>query len=280
MPNFIFPCATHNISDDWAEHRARGSAGGVDFTCPYGSAVWAMAAGTVTIVDNTTAGSGGRYVRVTHEDGSSTEYLHLSQILVKKGQKVGQGETIAKSGASGFGEEYYYGAHLHVHGITAGGARYDCTIYIVGSTIAADNITPFQEDDMFSDQDRASLEEARRMLGVLTGYTDRTANDHEAAAGAGPKDANEARRMLGVILGWRPPATDNEVAALAKLYGGASIDTSTVRVTITSAVKEALANAQGASADEVAAAVDKILTDNFAAIPAAVIDEQADRLKG
>lgn len=140
----------------------------------------------------------------------------------------------------------------------------------------------FMEDDMYDENARqellTKLNEITRIVGVLAGWPG-AATDFEVAAQNGPKDANEARRMLGVLLGWAAPASANEIAALAKLYGGASIDTSVVRDTITAAVKSALAGVQGADANAIAAAVDARLSDDFAAIPSAVADEQSDRLK-
>ena len=51
----------------------------------------------------------GRYVFLEHEKDVVTFYCHCSEILVKKGEKVKQGDTIALVGSTG----YSTGPHLH-----------------------------------------------------------------------------------------------------------------------------------------------------------------------
>lgn len=111
----IYPTDTTNVSDSFAVHVARGSPNpGTDYTAAYGSQVYSVAAGVVTDADPSTGGGGGRTVHIDHDDGSGADYLHLSTIECTVGQHVEQGAHIAHSGASGFDEEYYYGAHLHI----------------------------------------------------------------------------------------------------------------------------------------------------------------------
>ena len=51
----------------------------------------------------------GNYTRIKHDNGYETLYAHCSEILVKKGQEVMQGSTIAKVGNTGAS----VGVHLH-----------------------------------------------------------------------------------------------------------------------------------------------------------------------
>jgi murein DD-endopeptidase MepM/ murein hydrolase activator NlpD len=83
--------------------------GGMDIGVPVGTPIVAMAAGTVIAAtwDN---GGGGYYVKVQHDDGRVSAYLHLTTFVVKKGQRVGKGEVIAYSGNTGTST----GPHLHV----------------------------------------------------------------------------------------------------------------------------------------------------------------------
>jgi len=72
---------------------------GVDYAAPVGTSVYATADGVV-------AGAGwnggaGRMIRLTHKNGYETIYMHLSSILVRKGQRVEGGERIGKVGSSG-----------------------------------------------------------------------------------------------------------------------------------------------------------------------------------
>ncbi|GAA3759558.1 transglycosylase family protein [Streptomyces tremellae] len=80
---------------------------GVDFLVPTGTSVKAVEAGTVV-----TAGWGGSYgyqVVLRHPDGKYSQYGHLSAISVRVGQKVAEGQRIARSGATG----NVTGPHLH-----------------------------------------------------------------------------------------------------------------------------------------------------------------------
>lgn len=67
----------------------------------------------------------GKYVVVQHADGSRSMYAHLSKILVKKGQTVKQGETIAKMGTTGSSS----GIHLHLECIV-GKYKVDPRLYL------------------------------------------------------------------------------------------------------------------------------------------------------
>jgi len=43
----------------------------------------------------------GKVVKIDHGNGVTTVYAHLDRILVEKGQRVGRGDVIARSGHSG-----------------------------------------------------------------------------------------------------------------------------------------------------------------------------------
>jgi hypothetical protein len=79
-----------------------------------GDPVKAIAAGTVTDASNDNGGGGGRTIHIDHDDGSGSDYLHLSSIATYAGDWVAQGTVIGYSGASGYGSDYYYGPHLHI----------------------------------------------------------------------------------------------------------------------------------------------------------------------
>ena len=74
---------------------------GVDYGAPYGSAVVAVASGTV--VSAGWAGGGGKQVRIRHARGLETYYLHLSAFGagIRAGARVEQGQTIGRVGATG-----------------------------------------------------------------------------------------------------------------------------------------------------------------------------------
>ena len=80
---------------------------GIDIVAYYGAPIYAGASGTVTH-------SGWNYgygncVIIDHGNGYQTLYGHCSELLVSVGEKVIQGQIIAKEGATGM----VSGAHLH-----------------------------------------------------------------------------------------------------------------------------------------------------------------------
>lgn len=122
MPAFIRPTSTSNISDDFADHAARGSVNpGVDYVVGTGTPVVAVADGVVSGVTTSIAGAGGRMVWLDFANGYNCDYLHLSRIDVAKGQTVKQGQVLGLSGGSGRGSEKGYGAHLHFSFRAGGG---------------------------------------------------------------------------------------------------------------------------------------------------------------
>lgn len=87
----------------------------VDIAMPVGTPVVAARDGIVVSLDqHQREGNGskaGNYVRILHDDGTMSVYLHLKQngVVVSEGQKVKAGDMIAHSGNTGSST----GAHLH-----------------------------------------------------------------------------------------------------------------------------------------------------------------------
>jgi murein DD-endopeptidase MepM/ murein hydrolase activator NlpD len=73
---------------------------GINIAAARGQPVRAAADGVVAYVGNEIRGF-GNLVLVKHPDGWITAYAHADQILVKRGDRVRRGETIATVGASG-----------------------------------------------------------------------------------------------------------------------------------------------------------------------------------
>ncbi|MDO4228503.1 MAG: peptidoglycan DD-metalloendopeptidase family protein [Capnocytophaga sp.] len=72
---------------------------GTDYAAPHGTPIRATAAGTV--IEAGYNGGNGNYVKIKHNGTYTTQYLHMSKILVKKGQHVPQGHIIGKVGSTG-----------------------------------------------------------------------------------------------------------------------------------------------------------------------------------
>jgi murein DD-endopeptidase MepM/ murein hydrolase activator NlpD len=88
---------------------------GVDYSAPTGAPVASIAPGAVTFAGWTNGG--GRTVRIRHNNGYESEYLHLSAVQVRTGEHVSQGEVVGKVGATGLAT----GPHLH-YGLRRNGA--------------------------------------------------------------------------------------------------------------------------------------------------------------
>lgn len=73
---------------------------GLDIAAPTGNPVYAPAGGVVTLAYDDMYFSGGTLI-LDHGQGLSSTFLHLSEILVKTGSTVKQGELIARIGATG-----------------------------------------------------------------------------------------------------------------------------------------------------------------------------------
>ncbi len=77
-----------------------GANDGIDIAVPTGTPVRAARSGTV-IYAGSELEDFGKLILLSHSGGYVTAYAHASSTLVKRGQAVGAGEVIAKSGATG-----------------------------------------------------------------------------------------------------------------------------------------------------------------------------------
>ena len=83
----------HPVQLIWKAHK------GTDYAAPTGTPIMTTASGVVEQAGYT-AGN-GNFVKVKHDKTYSTQYLHMSKILVKRGQRVTQGQVIGKVGSTG-----------------------------------------------------------------------------------------------------------------------------------------------------------------------------------
>lgn len=127
--NFIWPCpASGRISSSFGDRSsptegASTNHKGIDIPAPSGSSIVAAADGKVVI--STYSYSAGNYIMIDHGGGLTTVYMHCSQLLVKEGETVKQGQTIAKVGSTG----YSTGPHLHF-GVRSGGSYVNPSGYV------------------------------------------------------------------------------------------------------------------------------------------------------
>lgn len=86
---------------------------GTDYGSAYGAPLYAPATGTVVDRKTSNSDATGRFVTIDADDGRRLRSLHLSEIWVGVGERVSQGQQIGKTGASGWGSDWGYGAHVH-----------------------------------------------------------------------------------------------------------------------------------------------------------------------
>lgn len=105
-PTFIKPISGGTLTSTFGQRWGR-SHEGVDWACSVGTTIGASSAGTVTQAG--WMNGYGYCVTISHANGMSTRYGHMSKISVSVGQSVSQGQTIGYSGNTGRST----GPHLH-----------------------------------------------------------------------------------------------------------------------------------------------------------------------
>ena len=105
---------------------------GIDIPAPSGTNIYAAKSGVVIHAAKGTGSSWsyGNYVIVSHSDGTSTLYGHMSRIGCKQGQTVKQGDVIGYVGTTGRST----GNHLHFE-IRVGSTRKDPVNYFKDKTL-------------------------------------------------------------------------------------------------------------------------------------------------
>lgn len=118
---YIWPSATHYITDSYGwrncPFHGREFHNGIDIDARRGTDVLASSSGTV--IQSGWNGGYGISVMISHPDGITTLYAHMSTTYMSVGQKVNKGQTVGLVGNTGNSN----GAHIHF------------TMYKGGSTV-------------------------------------------------------------------------------------------------------------------------------------------------
>jgi murein DD-endopeptidase MepM/ murein hydrolase activator NlpD len=121
---------------------------GVDLDGPRGRPIVAVAAGTVVRIELSELGldgRSGRYVRIEHDDGTLTAYMHMDDVAeLRVGERVTGGQYVGTLGATAV---FSSAPHLHfslevplhsgLHGDNTDTRYVDPAPYLVRATIAA-----------------------------------------------------------------------------------------------------------------------------------------------
>ncbi|MFE7898695.1 M23 family metallopeptidase [Streptomyces sp. NPDC057424] len=116
LNTFVSPISGSYVSTSYKASSGLWSSGshtGVDFHAASGTSVHAVGAGTV--VEAGWGGSYGNQIVIKMNDGTYTQYGHLSSVGVSVGQQVTPGQQIGLSGATG----NVTGPHLHFEARTS-----------------------------------------------------------------------------------------------------------------------------------------------------------------
>jgi murein DD-endopeptidase MepM/ murein hydrolase activator NlpD len=103
--------------------RGRAFHGGIDFAGPLGTPIQSAGAGMV--IQAGVMGGYGKVVMIDHGNGHTTVYAHAQKVLVRDGQMVMAGQSIATLGSTGRST----GPHLHFE-VRVGGLRVDPRRYL------------------------------------------------------------------------------------------------------------------------------------------------------
>lgn len=102
---YIVPVSHSGISQGMSRYHH-----GIDYMCSVGTPIKASAGGVVVEAYSYGWNYGwGKTVLISHGNGVTTRYGHLSQVNVKNGERVSQGEIIGRTGNTGRST----GPHLH-----------------------------------------------------------------------------------------------------------------------------------------------------------------------
>ena len=108
--DFVYP-GNGTVTSTWFRSDGKTVHGALDVGCPVGTKIHAARAGIVKYCQDDGRKGYGKWIQIDHGDiGLCTRYAHNSQLLVRIGQQVKQGEVIAISGNTGTstGPHYHY----------------------------------------------------------------------------------------------------------------------------------------------------------------------------
>lgn len=111
-----------------------------------GESIYACADGKVTKIWTDDASGGGLSLKIQYSNGYSSDFKHLSKVLVSEGQMVSQNQEVAIMGSSGWSSE---GTHLH----------YNC--YKNGT-----RVNPLEHTYLYPEQEVASKDKNKVMIYV------------------------------------------------------------------------------------------------------------------
>ncbi|ELG4786906.1 peptidoglycan DD-metalloendopeptidase family protein [Vibrio vulnificus] len=160
-----YPVTTNwRLSSQFNPHRLHPVTGrvaphnGTDFATPIGTPVMSTGDGTVILVRKNHPFA-GNYIVVEHGSKYKTRYLHLSKVLVTKGQKVSRGQRIGLSGKTGrvTGPHLHYELLEHNRPVDAMKAKIPMASSVPKKEMASFLATVKEMDTLLSDQEKQNI---------------------------------------------------------------------------------------------------------------------------
>ncbi len=111
--DYIWPLHRFEVSSNFGFRGGRQHSG-IDLSAPRGTPIHAAAAGRIKF--SSYSGGYGNMVVIDHGRGIETSYAHNNRNLVVPGQRVEQGEVIARVGRSGNATGYHVHFEFRRHG--------------------------------------------------------------------------------------------------------------------------------------------------------------------
>ena len=110
---------------------------GMDFGGGYGSPIYAVTDGVVTIAGR--HGGFGNYVKLAHGGGLGTGYGHMSRIAVRRGQRVTRGQVIGYIGSTvlSTGPHLHYELYRNGHAVNPASVTFVTRAALEGKELAA-----------------------------------------------------------------------------------------------------------------------------------------------
>jgi len=120
---WVKPVDNYSVSSRFGPRRAPTAGAstnhqGIDLAAPLNTPVRAAKGGRVSISKDEASGY-GKWIEITHDDGTKSRYAHLNSRGVQVGARVQAGQVIGKMGSTGTST----GSHLHFEVINANGKK-------------------------------------------------------------------------------------------------------------------------------------------------------------
>ncbi len=125
-------------------HKVMKMHAGIDFTCPYGTAIQATGNGVVESIKNSPTGY-GLHVTINHGYGYETVYAHMSSVQVEVGEHVLKGQHIGNVGSTGTSTAPHCHYEVHYNGVPVNPINY-----------VLDGLTPQQYKQIVAQADHAN----------------------------------------------------------------------------------------------------------------------------